>query len=192
MPWHIFQIPTGHLVFRVLPSLMCNFLLRFYKRITVVKERIKRSAMLMHSPCRRFSEDLPKSVDVDFVHWFSGQSWSVDFLYRRHWRIDCELPWQHFRWRYKQSNRENTITCFRIDPRYNLRYEVGLSPKLEHIYIYIYIYIYNFSAVPNFLTFSTLTHVSIISPSKLAFHYSRAWVIVSITMPVPSTDFWYN
>ena len=50
----------------------------------------------------------------------------------------------------------------------------------------------NFSAIPIVFTFSTLVHIYLSSPSKLAFYYSPALEIVSCIKPVASGNFLYS
>ena len=65
--------------------------------------------MKIHMSCKRYNEELPKSVDAEFEERFRGLSWCIHILYWLYLWIDFELPWQHFSWRYKQSNIENAI-----------------------------------------------------------------------------------
>ena len=56
----------------------------FNTRITVAKETSELYAMPIHIPSKRNNEDLPKSVEVEFVDRFRGLSWCVRFVLRRH------------------------------------------------------------------------------------------------------------
>ena len=61
---HIFQFPAGRPFFRV------TFSPRSNERITVDKETSQLYAILIHISCKRYNDDLPKSVDVDIVDRF--------------------------------------------------------------------------------------------------------------------------
>ena len=74
----------------------------------MAKETSELYAMPIHIPSKRYNEELPKSVEVEFVDRFRELSWCVRFVLRRHLWNDSELPWQHIRGRYNQSNLENT------------------------------------------------------------------------------------
>ena len=92
----------------------------FNTRITVAKETSELYAMPIPIPSKRYNEDLPNSVEVEFVDRFRGLSWCVRFVLRRHLWNDSEIPWQHFRWHYKQSNIENTIKFLLTTLWYNV------------------------------------------------------------------------
>ena len=126
--------------------------------------------MPIHIPSKRYNEDLPKSVEVDFVDRFRELSWCVRFVYRRQLWNDSELPWQHFRWRYKKSNIENTIKFVLTSLWYNVSYWLGIKVSLKDKKKYIYSFINqkNFSAIPNFFIFSSTIHISIITVKSCA------------------------
>ena len=69
----------------------------FNALITVAKETSELYAMPIHIPIKRYDEDLPKSVEVEFVDGFRGLCWCVRVVYRGHLWNDSELPWHHFR-----------------------------------------------------------------------------------------------
>ena len=143
--------------------------------------------MLMHSLCRRRYDDLQISVDVEFVDRFRGQSWCVDFLHRRQLWIDCELVWQHFRWRYKQYHIENTIKCL-----LNAMVLSTLLSRIINKFEGKNIYISQISLLQLISTNSLRPSMSPLSPSKLAFQYSPESEIVPHIMQVNSSDFWYK
>ena len=92
--------------FRVLLSLIFHFQLKY--TYNSGKWNKLEKAMPINIPSKRNNEDLPKSVEVEFVDRIRGLSWCVRFVLRRHLWNDSELPWQHIRWLYKLSNIENT------------------------------------------------------------------------------------
>ena len=151
--------------------------------------------MPMRSPCRRCYDDLPISVDVEFLDQYRGQSWRVDFAYWRHLWIDCELPWQCFRWHYRQSNIENTITFLltTLGAIYVIVSDYKSVGKLEYVYIYIYIYIYISNSHLSLVSFHALrSPVYPLSTSKLVLHYIPACEIVPHNSQTTRSDFWYN
>ena len=81
---HIFKIAAARLVFLVLLSLICQFLLIFNTRITVAKGTSLRYATSIHIPSQRYNENLPTSVEVEVENRFRGLSWCVRYVYRRH------------------------------------------------------------------------------------------------------------
>ena len=60
------------------------------------------------------------------------------------------------------------------------------------IYMYIYIYKSHTSLLSLIAPHSLRPSIFLLSPSKLAFHYSFAWEIFSCIMPVTSANFLYN
>ena len=63
------------------------------------------------------------------IHEFLSDDNSNDcsrIVYGRQLWNDSELPWQQFRWRYKQSFIENTIQFLLNTLWYNVRYWVGI------------------------------------------------------------------
>ena len=130
------------------------------------------------SRCRVWQTDIVATMMCSFL--YGGNLW-----------IDFDLPCRHFRWRYKQSNIENTIKFLLITLWYTVRYWVWIYVSLK-VYIYIYIYIYKYHTFLFLLLISPHSlrlSVYQLSPSKLEFHNSPAIVIVSFTMPVASGDF---
>ena len=92
----------------------------------VERHQKRENAMPIDIPSKIYSKDLPKSVEVEFVDRFRCLSWCVRFVYRRHLSNDYQVLWQHFRWRYKQPNMENTIKLLFTTLWYNAGYWVGL------------------------------------------------------------------
>ena len=146
--------------------------------------------MPIHMPCKRYHEDLPKSVDVEMLDRFRRLSWFVNFLYRLHLWTNFELPWQHFRWRYKQSIIENTIK-FLLTTLFNSRLMSRNIRKLETQNIHIYTNLKNslLSLISSHYLRSSI-YLLFLSPSTLAFHYSPHEKSFSASCQLPVTIFY--
>ena len=151
--------------------------------------------MPIHIQGKRYKEDLPKSVVVEFVDRFRGLFCRVRFVYRRHLWNDSELPWQHFRWRYKQSNISIQLNLYSVHYgiMYIIEYEYKYVRKILyiHIYIYIYIYISQISLLLPMPSNSLRPSIYLLSPFKLAVHCRFVWDIASRIKPVISGDVLY-
>ena len=122
----------------------------FYPCLSIAYETICITAMLLDRPCWSCYEVLPVSVDAEYGNWFRGQSLYVGFL---SWCIiftECSLPWQHFRWRHKQTNIDITVKFVLITLLHNPLANRNIS-KVEYECIHVADWRQNFVPTTTYL-----------------------------------------